>query len=38
MSEAYSKDGVVNFIERILGGDSRSKPLRKGLPSFTEDL
>jgi len=34
----YSKANVLKLIEKILGGDSRSKALRQGLPSFTEDL
>ena len=38
MEDAYSKDGVMKTIEKILSGDSRSKPLREGLPTFTEEL
>ena len=38
MEGAYAKNTIVKTIEKILGGDSRSKPLRQGLPIFNEDL
>lgn len=36
MNGTYSKENVKALVEKILGGDARSKVLREGIPKFTE--
>ncbi len=38
MASEFSVSNVENMIEKVLGGDARSIPLRSGVPAFTEEL
>ena len=38
MNDDFSEKAIRKLLEKIMGGDARSKPLREGIPEFTEEL